>query len=84
MFDVPADGEDDNPENASAYRKYVWFYSIYSLPNMILPFFGGFFIDKLGVRIGCFLFSLLLLIGQTLCWLSGELSGLNLFILKFA
>ena len=25
-------------------------YSIYSLPNMIMPLLGGIFIDKLGVR----------------------------------
>ena len=25
-------------------------YSIYSFPNMVLPLFGGIFIDKLGIR----------------------------------
>jgi len=25
-------------------------YSVYSLPNIILPFFGGYFIDKIGKR----------------------------------
>lgn len=26
------------------------FYSIYSFPNMVLPLFGGIFIDRLGIR----------------------------------
>ena len=25
-------------------------YSIYSFPNMVLPLFGGIFIDKIGIR----------------------------------
>jgi len=38
-------------------------YSIYSFPNMILPLFGGFMVDKLGVRVGAFIFSLVLIFG---------------------
>ena len=25
-------------------------YSIYSFPNMVLPLFGGIFVDKIGIR----------------------------------
>lgn len=28
---------------------YGMFYSVYSFPNIILPIFGGFFVDKFGV-----------------------------------
>ena len=41
-------------------------YSIYSFPNVILPFFGGYFVDKIGVRVGIFLFSLLVAAGQAI------------------
>merc|ERR1712130_875304 len=42
-------------------------YSVYSLPNTVLPFFGGILVDKyLGVRFGGILFGSLVLIGQLL------------------
>jgi MFS family permease len=39
-------------------------YSIYSLPNIILPFFGGILIDKIGVRVSILIFSTVLIFGQ--------------------
>ena len=48
----------------SAFQ-YNLLYSVYSFPNIILPFIGGFLVDKLGVRFGIFLFSFILIIGQT-------------------
>ena len=39
-------------------------YSIYSLPNIILPFLSGFLIDRLGVRLSLVLFAILVIIGQ--------------------
>ena len=38
-------------------------YSIYSFPNMVLPLFGGIFIDKIGIRIGLILFTVILTLG---------------------
>lgn len=46
-------------------------YSIYSFPNFILPLFGGIIIDKLGVRLGVFTFSLILVLGQGVVAISG-------------
>ena len=46
-------------------------YSIYSLPNIILPFFGGIFIDRIGVRISIILFSSILLLGQGIVVIGG-------------
>jgi hypothetical protein len=37
---------------------------VYSFPNIILPFFGGVLVDKIGVRFGIFVFSFILIIGQ--------------------
>jgi MFS family permease len=42
-------------------------YSVYSWPNVILAFFGGYIIDRfLGVRLGSLLFCSLVLLGQVI------------------
>lgn len=47
-------------------------YAVYSLPNMVLPFLGGFFVDSvLGVRFGGLLFGGLVFAGQTIWAISG-------------
>lgn len=38
-------------------------YSVYSYPNMVLPIFGGIFLDKIGIRPGLLLFTTILTIG---------------------
>ena len=38
-------------------------YTVYSFPNMVLPFFGGLMLDKLGMRIGLLVFTTVLTIG---------------------
>jgi MFS family permease len=40
-------------------------YTVYSIPNIFLPFFGGYFIDKLGARKCLFVFAASLTAGQT-------------------
>jgi MFS family permease len=39
-------------------------YTVYSVPNVILPFFGGYFVDRLGVRTCLFIFATLITAGQ--------------------
>ena len=39
-------------------------YTAYSLPNVILPFFGGVFVDKYGPELCCFIFICFTFIGQ--------------------
>mmetsp|Transcript_8026 Transcript_8026/g.18928 ORF Transcript_8026/g.18928 Transcript_8026/m.18928 type:complete len:568 (+) Transcript_8026:286-1989(+) len=47
--------------------QYNLLYSLYSWPNTVLVFFGGYFIDKyLGVRWGCFICCSTLVLGQAL------------------
>lgn len=41
-------------------------YSVYSLPNCIIPFFGGFLLDKLGLRSGLFLCCVCVCLGPLL------------------
>lgn len=42
------------------------YYSIYSFPNIVLPVFGGYFIDVIGNRIGAVLFSVFVVLGQAI------------------
>jgi len=39
------------------------FYTVYSFPNIILPFIGGYLIDAIGIRKGIFVFTLVLVFG---------------------
>lgn len=49
--------------------QYNLLFSVYSVPNMILPLVGGYIIDKLGIRFSVCLFSLLVFIGQSFFFL---------------
>lgn len=46
--------------------EYNLLYSLYSFPNMVLPLFGGVFIDRIGVNTGLILFTGFLCGGQAL------------------
>ncbi|GMI27444.1 hypothetical protein TrCOL_g3605 [Triparma columacea] len=51
---------------ASFARDYNLLYTVYSIPNMALPFFGGYFVDKLGAPFCLIIFGSLILSGQVL------------------
>jgi MFS family permease len=52
--------------NLNAFQ-YNLLYSVYSWPNTILPFFGGYISDKwLGIRSSTIMFAVLVACGQTL------------------
>ena len=55
-------------------------YSIYSVPNIILPLFGGLLIDKVGLYFSLKLFSALLLAGQMIFALGCTISSLPLML----
>jgi MFS family permease len=42
-------------------------YTVYSLPNIILPFFGGVLIDRLGPRKAIVIFTSIVIVGQCVC-----------------
>ncbi|CAO1362935.1 unnamed protein product [Diamesa hyperborea] len=45
--------------------EFAWLYSIYSWPNVILCFIGGYLIDRVfGIRLGTIIYMFILLIGQ--------------------
>jgi len=47
-------------------------YTVYSIPNMVLPIFGGIFLDVIGMRIGLILFTSILTFGQFVFWMGGQ------------
>eukprot|EP01038_Epipyxis_sp_PR26KG_P013919 gene13919-18666_t len=67
-FDIPAALKtqiDDYMGDPSDYEvKFGLLYTLYAAPNVILPFFGGYLVDLIGVRSCLLLFSSLIAIGQ--------------------
>ncbi|CAD8063152.1 unnamed protein product [Paramecium sonneborni] len=55
-----------------------YLFSIYSMPNIVLPFFGGIIIDKIGVRSALLIFCSFLVIGQGLCVKGAQDQAFNL------
>lgn len=47
------------------------------MPNMILPIFGGIFLDKIGVRSGLILFTVILTLGQFIFMVGGYQANFN-------
>ncbi|XP_058453968.1 major facilitator superfamily domain-containing protein 1-like isoform X2 [Malaya genurostris] len=61
--------------------QFVWLYSIYSWPNVILCFIGGFLIDRVfGIRLGTIIYMFILLIGQLIFATGGLINQFWLMI----
>eukprot|EP01084_Bolivina_argentea_P009982 18627_1 len=70
-YDNPAAVSEEIKTNYNlSSTKYNVLYSIYSLPNIILPFFGGLLCDKIGAQYSLLLFLSLTTIGQLIFSLS--------------
>ena len=50
---------------------YSLLYTVYSIPNMALPIFGGILLDSVGIRSGLIMFCVVLTIGQFVFMLGG-------------
>jgi MFS family permease len=61
--------------------KFSLLYSVYSFPNIVLPFFGGFLVDKYGAYNCTILFSFLVLLGQVVVALGASATNYNLMLL---
>ncbi|KAF1328424.1 Major facilitator superfamily, partial [Globisporangium splendens] len=55
-------------------------YSLYSIPNTILPFFGGAFVDRFGINTALLLFSSFILLGQIIFASGSSFSSFNLML----
>ena len=45
-------------------KQFAWLYTVYSIPNTVLPFLGGFFVDKMSARLMNIVFCGCILVGQ--------------------
>ena len=72
-FDNPAPLKHDFQRAPFYLTEAQWsgLYSIYSLPNMVLPLLGGIFVDRIGVRLGLVLFTIVLTLGQLIFAIGG-------------
>jgi len=60
--------------------KFNLLYSVYSMPNIILPLFGGLLADYIGVRFAVNLFGLLVFVGQGVFALGAYTENFELMI----
>ncbi|GAB5037460.1 transporter belonging to the mfs superfamily [Nannochloropsis oceanica] len=86
VYDIPASLKDLLRQNmgldkADFEPMYSLLYTVYSLPNIVLPFFGGIFVDKFGARICLIAFTLFLLAGQLFFALGGVYKSFPLMLL---
>jgi nitrate/nitrite transporter NarK len=56
-------------------------YTVYSIPNVVLPFYGGFLVDKIGVRIMIVLFAVFIFIGQILLAIGVQMRSMPLMLI---
>jgi MFS family permease len=62
--------------------QFVMLYSIYSWPNVILCFIGGFLIDRVfGIRLGTIIYMFILMIGQLIFAMGGVINAFWLMVL---
>ena len=81
-YDNPAALQDQMLKDLNLTEgQFMLFYSLYSWPNVILCFFGGFLIDKLfGVRLGAIIFSGFVLVGQVCVLINYYIYGVFVFV----
>lgn len=82
-YDNPAALQDNFKADLDlSTSQFVWLYSIYSWPNVVLCFIGGFLLDRVfGIRLGTIIYMFILLIGQLIFALGGLLDLFWLMIL---
>eukprot|EP00551_Chaetoceros_affinis_P008642 CAMPEP_0203682220 /NCGR_PEP_ID=MMETSP0090-20130426/45111_1 /ASSEMBLY_ACC=CAM_ASM_001088 /TAXON_ID=426623 /ORGANISM="Chaetoceros affinis, Strain CCMP159" /LENGTH=579 /DNA_ID=CAMNT_0050551047 /DNA_START=56 /DNA_END=1795 /DNA_ORIENTATION=+ len=88
-FDIPAalhqqlkDYMAKNSSDDDNYAvKFNLLYSVYSIPNIILPFIGGTIVDKLTAHHSAMIFVSLTLIGQILFAIGAQIKSWNVMLL---
>lgn len=89
-FDIPAAlhqqlkdymTDPNSPQSTSYAVKFNLLYSVYSIPNIILPFFGGTIVDQLGAHNCTLVFAGLTLFGQILFAIGATHKSWNMMLL---
>ena len=80
-FDNPAELENVLEKKFQiSMTEYSLLYSLYSLPNTIIPFLGGIFIDSAGYYAGLIISSVIVTIGQTIIAVGGYQGSFHLML----
>lgn len=80
-FDNPAILESDIEEKLDVSQtKYSLLYSLYSMPNMVLPFLAGMLFDYIGFDKGILITTGLVLVGQCLAAFGGFQESFNVIL----
>lgn len=81
-FDNPAALQDDFIKELDLNTTtFAWIYAIYSWPNVVLCFIGGYLIDRVfGIRLGTIIYLFILVVGQLLFATGGLLKAYWLMI----
>uniref|UniRef100_A0AAV1V787 Lysosomal dipeptide transporter MFSD1 n=2 Tax=Peronospora matthiolae TaxID=2874970 RepID=A0AAV1V787_9STRA len=85
-FDNPAALKSQLQQHFSAIPKdryeflFNLLYTLYSIPNILLPFFGGVLVDRFGARVMIFAFSTAILTGQVIFAAGCSLSSFNMML----
>lgn len=79
-YDNPAAMETQIEARIVDETEYGLLYTVYAIPNVFLPLVGGIFLDKIGVRNGLLLFTVLLCIGQGVVMLGGYRLSFSLML----
>ncbi len=67
---------------ADQYEEYfALMYTLYAVPNVILPFFGGYFVDRFGVCPSCLVSTGLLALGQCIVATGFSIKSWNLILI---
>jgi MFS family permease len=81
-FDIPMTIEAEIEESLEIDElEFNMLYSIFSLPNIILPIFGGILIDKLGVGLSLMIFSIIDLLGEAVVMFGAFKSNYTLMMI---
>lgn len=80
----------DNPASLETYienkldktaAEYGLLYSVYAIPNCIMPMLGGLLLDKIGHRLGLIIFTTLLCTGQGVFMAGGYQNDFRMMII---
>ncbi|KAJ0411052.1 hypothetical protein ATCC90586_003654 [Pythium insidiosum] len=85
-FDNPAALKSQLQQRFSSIAKtrfeflFNMLYTVYSVPNILLPFFGGVLVDRYGARVMLVVFSVAILVGQVVFASGCSLASFNLML----
>jgi len=60
--------------------EYGLLYTVYAIPNCILPLIGGVILDKIGIRNGLLIFTIILCVGQGVFMIGGYRNSFSTMI----